>query len=468
MAISLDATSGGSVFSTSWSHTVGSGTTRALIVGAFDDTGGSNLLTAVTWNTSESFTKIGEILTPSDRWLSLWYLLTPTSGTHTIALTTTAGAMKGSAISIQATGALSLDVSSTNSNGGGSSVATTMTLAANAWIISTLKENSGTTVTWTNATEDSTGTANGLHMAYGGPFTGSTTTTGSYTGGLNAAIVTASFKEASTSASAQVLVVAGGASGGKSVTAAGRGAGGGGAGGMRYNAALSIPITPYTVTVGTAGAAQSTNQSQGNDGTASSFAALLVTVGGGGGGSGNENVSAPETNGRTGGSGGGAGQLFDGTLGTVGAGTSGEGSNGGAAVALAGGGGGGNTAAGSAGSVSTGGAGGTGTSNSISASAVTYSTGGGGGNAASVGTSTTNPGDGGAGGGGDGSNSLAGQNGIVIIRYHTADFGTCTGGNITTSGGDTIHTFLISGTWTPTAPGGATSALSRMMRMGIA
>lgn len=192
--ISFDAASGGAIFSLTWSHTVGSCSNRVLVVGEFDDTGGSNLLTAVTWNTTESLTKIAQIQSPADRWASLWYLLNPTNTTANVALVTTAGAFKGSAISL--CGVAALDVSGTQAKSpasGGDSSAVALSVAANAWIVSLLKENSGTTVTWTNATERAVTVANGFHMADGGPFTGSTTTTGAYVGPTSTAMVSASF-----------------------------------------------------------------------------------------------------------------------------------------------------------------------------------------------------------------------------------------------------------------------------------
>ena len=57
--------------------------------------------------------------------------------------------------------------------------------------------------------------------------------------------------------------------------------------------------------------------------------------------------------------------------------------------------------------------------------------------------------------------SSAGSSGRVIIRYTTADFGACTGGTITTSGSDTIHTFTSSGTFTAVA--GASSGFFMTM-----
>jgi hypothetical protein len=42
------------------------------------------------------------------------------------------------------------------------------------------------------------------------------------------------------------------------------------------------------------------------------------------------------------------------------------------------------------------------------------------------------------------SNGAAGGSGVVIVRYLTAN-GSATGGNITTSGSYTVHTFTSSG-----------------------
>jgi hypothetical protein len=190
--IAYDAGSSGGVFSTSWNHTVGTGSNRALIVQAFDDNGGSDLLTAVKWNTTESLTKITDVQTPGDRWVSLWYLLNPSSGTHSITLTTTAGAMKGSAISLTGVGALDQQTTATASNV--LSVSSTLTVATNAWVISAVKEISGFgTLTVTNGTDDPSAVGSGLHGVYGGPFTGSLTTTA--TGSSNSfwGMVSASF-----------------------------------------------------------------------------------------------------------------------------------------------------------------------------------------------------------------------------------------------------------------------------------
>jgi hypothetical protein len=61
----------------------------------------------------------------------------------------------------------------------------------------------------------------------------------------------------------------------------------------------------------------------------------------------------------------------------------------------------------------------------------------------------SNDGGGGYGGGnsGDGQPGVAG---VVIVSYLTGSM-TATGGTITTSGGNTIHTFTANGTFTRTA-----------------
>jgi hypothetical protein len=83
---------------------------------------------------------------------------------------------------------------------------------------------------------------------------------------------------------------------------------------------------------------------------------------------------------------------------------------------------------------------------SISGASVTYGTGGLGGQ--SDGPPGANPGDGGGGSLSAGFPGQAGANGIVIISYTGPQMAT--GGTITTSGGNTIHTFTTSGTFTVT------------------
>lgn len=251
--------------------------------------------------------------------------------------------------------------------------------------------------------------------------------------------------------SVSALVVAGGGGGGAS-TGTSAGGGGGGAGGLLTDATHAVTVGAYSVTVG-AGGGPSTSGSN-------SVFDTLTTIGGGHGGIGTGN-------GANGGSGGGAGQ----TSATGGSGTALQGNAGGtsgASSAAAGGGGAG--AVGANGVNPNAGNGGVGVSSSISGSATFYAGGGGGGNGNNGGTTGTG-GNGGGGAGGTGTigaNGMAntgggggggsaqgaplaggsGGSGVVIISYPTQTSAAATGGTITTSGGNTIHTFTTSGTFT--------------------
>lgn len=247
------------------------------------------------------------------------------------------------------------------------------------------------------------------------------------------------------------LVVAGGGGGGVDT------GGGGGAGGYQTGS-LGTTIQAYTITVGAGGAGGGT-ATNGSD----SIFSTIDSVGGGRGG--NQTGDPAPNNGQNGGSGGGAGPNGSNTAGSA---TAGQGNNGGTASGANGGGGGGGAGAVGGSGNSAGNPGGNGLSSSISGSSVTYAGGGGGGNNASSGgtggggaggasgghpgvSGTANTGGGGGGGTGTGANGGgAGGSGIVIISYTTGSI-TATGGTITTSGGNTIHTFLTSGTWTRTA-----------------
>ena len=254
--------------------------------------------------------------------------------------------------------------------------------------------------------------------------------------------------------SASYLVVAGGGAGGF----AGNG-GGGGAGGFLTGTTSLNPTLSYTVTVGAGGTSVAAISS--TNGSGSTFNAITAT-GGGAGGPTASGVGA----GNTGGSGGGGlndSQNFAGGSGTAGQGNAG-GASGGGGAPYPGGGGGGASAAGTVGT--SGGQGGAGTASSISGSSVTYAGGGGGarssgsasvggsggggnGGVASVGIAGTANLGGGGGGSGSGAGGQGGS-GVVIISYVGAQqFG---GGVVTSSGGNTIHTFTTSGTLVPVTP----------------
>lgn len=272
-----------------------------------------------------------------------------------------------------------------------------------------------------------------------------------------------------TSSNVNALLVAGGGGGGSSNHLSGFPAGGGGAGG--YLEVSSHPVTlshAYAITVGAGGAGATSAATEGASGASSVFDTYSTTGGGGGAG---DSLSSPANNGRAGGGGGGG----------AGSGTGGNGDPGGdggtGSATGNGGGGGGGGSSGTGGNASgagfgTGGNGGAGTANTISGGSVTYG-GGGGGAAFTTGTAGTggsggggagnkntgagsagsaNTGGGGGGGGqgaGGEGNGGDGGSGVVIISYPTASM-TATGGTITTSGSNTIHTFTTSGTFTPT------------------
>lgn len=70
--------------SQSASFTVGSGSNRYLLVGVTGTTAGADVITGVTYNGS-SLTKVGSSVQPTGgRWISLWYLLAPASGSNTL------------------------------------------------------------------------------------------------------------------------------------------------------------------------------------------------------------------------------------------------------------------------------------------------------------------------------------------------------------------------------------------------
>lgn len=247
---------------------------------------------------------------------------------------------------------------------------------------------------------------------------------------------------------AKVLVVAGGGGSG------GNGGGGGGGGGV-VNSPIAVFSGTYAITVGVG-----VGGGNGGNSIFSGVTGTITAIGGGAGGS-----RDSDFNGHLGGSGGGGGGAGSAT--SPGAGTSGQGNAGGSGYAGGGnagpGGGGGAGSAGANGGDTIGGNGGNGVVSSVSGSSVYYGGGGGGG---LVGGFYGTPGIGGLGGGGNGAslgntgwngvantgggaggNANTGGSGIVIVSYPT-NFMIASGGTITYSGGNTVHTFTSSGTFT--------------------
>lgn len=210
----------------------------------------------------------------------------------------------------------------------------------------------------------------------------------------------------------EYLVVAGG--GGSSQCWNGWCAGGGGAGGVLQGSNYALSSSSYSIIVAGMGAA-------GAQGSNSSFANLIAAGGGYGG---DWLGSAPSI----GGSGGGgcSGRGIPGANGTVG-----QGNRGG----LGGGGGAGGIA-----NVTE--VGGIGINSTINGSIVTYGRGGG-----ADGSTPLTPNSGNGGNHGPNCNcagGTGGASGIVVVKYLGSP--VATGGNITSYGGYTIHTFTTNGT----------------------
>ena len=283
----------------------------------------------------------------------------------------------------------------------------------------------------------------------------------------------------------EYLVLAGGGGGGT------QHGGGGGAGGLIYSSGSQLSRgTSYSITVGSGGAGSPAvgpaYNGNSTPGSVSSLGTAASALGGGGGGSWRQPAAGvPAQIGYNGGSGGGGGSSESDSVIPGGSGTPGQGNPGGNGR-YAGGGGGGAGASGSSTqpaspySNAQAANGGIGLAYSISGSSLFYAGGGGGGTYAgpspfsptfyraiggsSIGglgglgphlspTPTMNGSNGtvnrGSGGGGGGNFDATGGNGsvgVVIIRYSGAQ--TASGGTVTTSGANTIHTFTTSGTFT--------------------
>jgi hypothetical protein len=190
------------------------------------------------------------------------------------------------------------------------------------------------------------------------------------------------------------------------------------------------------------------------------YGAQLYARGGGVGGNGGSIMSISDavfSGGSVGGTGGGGGSLYLDSSAFTGSIAGGKGSfNGGDGVIAGntgtdnsgGGGGGGASANGSNSNGTTGGNGGAGVVSTISGSSITYGQGGGGGGL-NVGV-PTGVGTAGTGRGGQGAqisgSPTDGASGVVIISYLTGLL-EATGGNISTVGNRTVHTFTSDGTF---------------------
>jgi len=281
-----------------------------------------------------------------------------------------------------------------------------------------------------------------------------------------------------TPVTASYLVVAGGGGGATNTSAgASGGVGGGGAGGLRASTTTLYSGGTYIITVGAGGAGASSSGASGTQGSTTSLAGTGLTTlsaSGGGGGAG-----TTAGNGLAGGSGGGGYgyplNTYNGGAGNQGGYSPVEGYAGGkgytdGSTYTTGGGGGGAGAAATQKTSNSGGDGGVGVQSSITGTATYYAGGGGGGagpsgaggtgglggggngSVAGASASSGTPNSGGGGGGvGGGSSTVyvggSGGSGTVIISYAGSQI--FNGGLVTSSGGNTIHTFNATGALTP-------------------
>lgn len=255
----------------------------------------------------------------------------------------------------------------------------------------------------------------------------------------------------------EFLLIGGGGGGGSF--------GGGGAGEIIYTNLYGLSIGTFPVVIGAGGTGSPTSMGIGTNGNNSTFDTSIATGGGGGGA-----FSTTLKNGLNGACGGGGGCWVSGSpaFGTGGLGLSGfnGGDGDGSGIGTAGGGGGGFGGVGlPVTAIATGGNGGAGVSYSISGVPTFYAGGGGGAGGTTKGLGGSGIGGNGAkyptpsptvptantGSGGGGSyastDATNGADGVFILSYPTGSI-VCTGGTITTSGGNTIHTFNANGTLT--------------------
>ncbi len=151
MAIAVDASTDGNHTLSSQTHSFNhtcSGSDRYLVVVAFGDVAGVFPDVTATYN-SVSMTELGRANTPTDRWMALFGLINPTSGTHAVLVTQNlvgSTATGGSAVSY--TGVLQSGQPDSSNSGTGSSTTSfplsTTVMATGCWLVLGTKSTSGT------------------------------------------------------------------------------------------------------------------------------------------------------------------------------------------------------------------------------------------------------------------------------------------------------------------------------------
>lgn len=152
MPIAFDATGNGgtsSATSLTWSHTC-TGSNRILFVAPQGLVSGTDNITSMTY-AGAAMTKIAQVQIPTDRLLTLWYLIAPATGANNVVINFTGNFMTG--LSSSYTGASQTgvpDASNTGSTTGTSLTVAVTTVANNCWLVGNLGNSSSTAVAGTN------------------------------------------------------------------------------------------------------------------------------------------------------------------------------------------------------------------------------------------------------------------------------------------------------------------------------
>jgi len=148
MAISFDASShdkDSDVSSLTFSHTVGSGSNRILVVGIYNKSGG-DLVTSVTFN-GTALTRLGTASGGSLNQGYLYYLLNPDTGTHNIVVTLSGETTALHAAAASFFGVDSLDNLDTDSGTNGYRSLSISGLGSGDWCVGICAHTSGTSCT---------------------------------------------------------------------------------------------------------------------------------------------------------------------------------------------------------------------------------------------------------------------------------------------------------------------------------
>jgi hypothetical protein len=153
MAIALDATADGGlgnpVTKLSWNHVLGSGAQLWVTV-PLDTTGGASVVSSVIWDAAgvnQSFTKVGSVQVPGDRWCSLWVLKSPSAtGTKQIDVNlSSSDAVRAESLSYTGCDTTTQpDSSGTNTSSATQTFTLTDTVSATGcWLIGVIKQFNG-------------------------------------------------------------------------------------------------------------------------------------------------------------------------------------------------------------------------------------------------------------------------------------------------------------------------------------